>query len=419
MTETTTVRLPFGRGAVVLDVPARNLIGVVKPQVVEETVGGAAAVLEALEHPIGAPRLRDLARSGQKVAILTSDLTRPCPSDVLLPSVLDELNAAGVADRDMMVVIGLGLHRPMTAQELRAAVGEGVFNRVRVLNHDANQCERLGVTRAGTPVEFFRPVVEADLRVCLGNLEFHYFVGYSGGAKAIFPGCASEASVTANHAMMVRPEAAAGRLEGNPVRADIEEAVAMVGVDFILNVLVDGAHQVVAAVAGDVTEAHRKGCAWVAERGKAPVRERADIVLVSAGGYPKDVNLYQAQKALDNAFYAVREGGILILVAECTEGCGNRIFEEWMTQGDPPQRLLRRIQERFVLGGHKAAAVARVAVAAQVFFVSEAMAGTPLSGMRRFDNAQAALHAAFDELGPDARVLVLPEGASVLPQPPA
>jgi len=414
------VELPFGRGSLSARIPSGNLIGVFPPRDLgPATVDEGGLVRQALENPIGTPRLRDLARRGQKVALITSDLTRPCPSERLLPPVLDELAAAGVPDDDITIIIGLGLHRPMTEAELKDAVGEAVFRRVRVINHDVRDTVSLGRTSFGTPVEVFRPVVEADFRVCLGNVEFHYFAGYSGGAKAIVPGCASEATVTANHAMMVRPAAQAGRLEGNPVRADLEEATALVGVDFVLNVVVDGEHRIVQAAAGDVKAAHRVGCEWVAQRGKVPIPALADIVLVSAGGYPKDVNLYQAQKALDNAAYAVRPGGIIILVAECAEGCGNRTFQEWMTSGDTPTVLLKRIQERFVLGGHKAAAVAVVAQKAQIFFVSPSMAGWRLTGMETYDSLDAALAEAWRRLGIGATVLVLPEGGSVLPQPPA
>jgi nickel-dependent lactate racemase len=285
-----------------------------------------------------------------------------------------------------------------------------------VINHDPVDTVRLGVTSAGTPVEFFRPVVEADLRVCLGNLEFHYFAGYSGGAKAILPGCASEATVRANHAMMVRPEAAAARLEDNPVRTDIEEGVAMLGVDFILNVLVDSGHRIVGAVAGEVTAAHRLGCERVAQRGMVPVPGQADIVLVSAGGYPRDINLYQAHKALENAVHAVREGGIVVLVAECGEGYGNRTFEAWMMEAHSPQEVLDRIQREFVLGGHKAAAIASILKRAAVYLVS----ALPAESVRRgglvpFHDLDEAMEMALGEVGPEASVIVLPRGGSLLP----
>jgi len=414
----TRITLPFGRSRVAVEVPRANLLGIVEPRETAEVGQGAAQLGEALAQPVGSPRLCELARPGQKVVIITSDLTRPCPSATLLPPVLGELAAAGVAEHNVTIVVALGLHRAMTAAELSATVGPDVYRRLRVLNHDPADTIRLGVTSRGTPVEILRPVVEADLRVCLGNLEFHYFVGYSGGAKAILPGCASQATVTANHAMMVRPEATAGRLEGNPVRVDLEEGVALLGPTFILNVLVGDRGRVLGAVAGDVTAAHRQGCEMVAQRGKVAIPRRADIALVSAGGYPKDVNLYQAQKALDNAESAVRDGGIIILAAECPEGCGNRTFEEWMTGGDSPQALLERIQKCFVLGGHKAAAIAKVAQRVRILLVSPALAGLRLAGLEHYPTVQAALAAALEALGAEAQIIALPHGGSVLPQAP-
>jgi nickel-dependent lactate racemase len=415
-----TLELPYGRGTLSVRVPEENLQGLLQPASGVEAADEMTLLQEALARPIGTPRLRDLARSGQKVAIVTSDLTRPCPSERLLPSLLEELTAAGVREADEIVVVALGLHRSMSEAEMEAAVGAGVYRRVRVVNHDPADTVRLGVTSAGTPVEIYRPVVEADLRVCVGNVELHYFAGYSGGAKAILPGCASRATLNANHAMMVRPEAAAGRLPegGNPLRADIEEGAALLGVDFILNVVVDGRHRIVGAVAGDVTAAHRRACEQVAQRGIIEIEGRADLVLASAGGHPKDVNFYQAQKALDNAACAVRQGGILVLAAECPEGLGNRTFEEWMTGATCPDELLERIRQEFVIGGHKAAAVAAVLKRAQIYLVSALPEElVRRCGMVPFGDLDSALKAAAGELGPDAKVLAMPQGGSILPVP--
>jgi nickel-dependent lactate racemase len=335
----------------------------------------------------------------------------------LLPYLLDELQAAGVPDSDIRVVLALGLHRPMTETEMEAAVGAEVYRRVRVINHDPLDIVRIGTTSRGTPVEISRIVVEADLRVCVGNLELHYFAGYSGGAKAILPGCASRATVQANHAMMVRPEACAGRLDGNPVRADLEEGAAMAGIDFVLNVVVDGQHHILGAVAGDVTAAHRRGCELVARQGIVPVPRLADVVLVSAGGHPKDLNLYQAQKALDNAAHAVRDGGVVILLAECGEGFGNDTFEAWLGGARSPDDVLARIQRDFVLGGHKAAAVASVLKRVGVYLVSSMAPDLVRNcGLRPFDDVDRALETALDLVGPSARILLMPEGGSVLPE---
>jgi nickel-dependent lactate racemase len=412
----TTLQISYGHRLVDVRLPAKNLQAVMLPKRQAAPGDEQTLLAEALAQPIGTPRLGELARPGQKVVIVTSDLTRPCPSDRLLPPVLDELAMAGVADDDITIVMALGLHRPMTANEMEAAVGSEVYRGIRVVSHDPEDTVYLGHTPAGTPVELYRPLVEADLRVCLGNLDLHYFAGYSGGAKAILPGCASRATLNANHAMMVRPEAAAGRLAGNPVREDLEAGAALAGADFILNVIVDGQHRIVEAVAGHVTAAHRHGCKLVAERGIVEVGRPADIVLVSAGGYPKDVNLYQAQKALDNAAYAVRDGGILILVAECPEGFGNATCQAWLAEASSPDEVLQRIQQEFILGGHKAAAIAAVLKRAQVYLVSalpEALARQ--CGFLPFGSAGAALQSALEELGSSASVLVLPQGGSVLP----
>lgn len=410
------VDLAYGHQQLHVSLPQDTLLAVVEPRRPGRTASETALIRSALEQPLGSPCLRELVRAGQQVAIITSDLTRPCPSDRLLPYLLEELAAAGVDDTGITVVIALGLHRAMTREELEQTVGPKVYRRVKVINHNPQDVVRLGQTSRGTPVEIFRPVVDADIRICVGNLELHYFAGYSGGAKAILPGCASRATIQANHAMMIQPQAAAGRLAGNPVRADLEEGAAMAGVDFVLNAVVDSQHRIVGAVAGDATVAHRRGCDLVAEQGVSVIPQLADIVLASAGGFPKDLNLYQAQKALDNAAHAVRDGGVVILLAECREGLGNKTFESWMLAARSPEDILTRLQREFALGGHKAAAVASVLKRAAVYLVSTLPQElVEACGLRPFATVEQAIEAALDQIGPSARILVLPEGGSVLP----
>lgn len=410
------LQLAYGRTTVGVSVPSANLMGVLEPRSSGAAQDETAVVRHALAQPIGCPCLRDLVLPRQRVAIVTSDLTRPCPSERLLPYLLDDLAEAGIQDDDITIVLALGLHRPMTELEMEAAVGPAVWRRVPVINHDPMDVVRLGATSRGTPVEIFRPLVEADVRICVGNLELHYFAGYSGGAKAMLPGCASKATVQANHAMMVKAEACAGRLEGNPLRADLEEGAAMVGIDFVLNVVVDNEHRIAGAVAGEVTAAHRQGCELVARQGIVPIAELADIVLVSAGGSPKDLNLYQAQKALDNAAHAVQQGGAIVLLAECGEGLGNATFEAWLREARSPDEVLDRIQQEFVLGGHKAAAVATVLKRACVYLVSSLQAQLVEScGLIPFGDVDRAVQSALGRQGRSARMLVMPQGGSVLP----
>lgn len=292
--------------------------------------GGEAAVRYALAHPIGAKPLRELVKPGQKIAIIASDISRPVPSYEILPAILDELTVAGCRDGDITVVFALGSHRHHTEEEKRHLAGERVWRRVRCVDSDPDDCTHLGTTSAGTPVDITRVVAEADFRICTGNIEFHYFAGYSGGAKAIMPGVSTPAAIQANHRMMVRESACAGKLDGNPIRADIEEAGRICGVDYIVNVVLDEHKHIVHAVAGDTIEAHRAGCAYLDRMYRRPIPQCADIVLVSQGGAPKDANLYQTQKALDNAKHAVKRGGTIILIGACPEGLGSAKFEQWL-----------------------------------------------------------------------------------------
>lgn len=369
-----------------------------------------------LEVPYGLPRLSQLARRGQRVVILVSDVTRPCPTARVLPHLLSELAVAGVEDKDIHIVFAIGSHRHHTRAEQAHLVGESTFRRIRCEDADREQCVDVGRTTRGTPVQVFRPVVEADWRVYVGNIEYHYFAGYTGGAKALLPGVCSLETISANHSWMVHDSAVAGRIKGNPVREDIEEAATLVGPAFLYDVVLDGQRRIVEAVAGDVTLAHRQGCRKVDDLYRVPLDQRADIVLASAGGWPKDINLYQAHKALENAAHAVQDGGIIILVAECRDGIGHPRFAEWLTCGDTPDALLQRLQKQFVLGGHKAAAIAKILRRARIFLVSALDAElVRRAGFVPFTSAQAALDAARNEMGHATLLAVMPHAGSTLP----
>ncbi|MDR1797379.1 MAG: nickel-dependent lactate racemase [Clostridiales Family XIII bacterium] len=406
----------FGSGVQSFYVPEENLAGVMKAQEVDPAVTGEAAVREALLHPVGTPRVSEIVKPGEKIVVITSDITRPMPSYRVLPLLLEELSLAGVKDEDVTVVLALGIHRPHTEQEKRKLVGDAVFDRVRCEDSTPDDCVRLGFTALGTPLDVSRRVAEADRRIALGNIEFHYFAGYSGGAKAIMPGVASHDSIQANHSRMVEEAAAAGRLEGNPVRADIDDVLSVCPIDFILNVVLDEHKEIVCAVAGHPIEAHRKGCAFLDGLYASPIAERADIVIASQGGAPKDLNLYQTQKALDNAKHAVKDGGVIILVGSCKEGLGEAVFERWMLESPTPESMVERIGRDFELGGHKAAAIAMVLARADIYLVSE-MDGDFVRSifLTPFGSVQDALDAAFAKLGRDASVLVMPYAGSTLP----
>ena len=375
------------------------------------------AVKNALEHPIGSARLRDIVKPGEKIAIITSDITRPMPTYAVMPFLLDELSSAGVSDKDITLVFALGSHRKHSDAEKIKLAGEETFRRIACVDGDTADCVHLGVTLRGTPVDIVRCVAEADRRICLGNIEYHYFAGYSGGAKAIMPGVSTRDAIQSNHRMMIEKEACAGNLDTNPLRQDIEEAARMCGIDFILNVVLDEHKKIIYAVAGDSVKAHRQGCRFLDTLYGKRIKQKADIVVVSQGGAPKDLNLYQTQKALDNAKHAVKDGGIIVLVGSCKEGLGEKVFEEWMTGAEKSADLIARIKKEFKLGGHKAAAIALVLEYADIYLVSDMEdAFVKKLFFTPFKTVQDAFNAALEKKGKNASVLVMPYGGSTLPK---
>ncbi len=399
--------LPYGKNRLSVDIPANYTVSVVKPNKALAVPDEIKELERALKAPINSNRLSRIARGGKNAVIIVSDSTRPTPTARLLPLIISELKEGGV--EDVTVVFGLGIHRKQTEDEKRALLGN-LYGKVKSLEHDINDCVYLGTTTRGTPVEIFKPVAGADIVVCTGTIEFHYYAGYSGGAKSILPAVSSKRSINANHALMLDPSSSAGRLD-SPVREDIEEAGAMLGIDFILNVVLNDRKQVAFAAAGNYIDAHRKGVAFLDEVLKIKV-EPADILIVSPGGFPKDIDIFQSHKALEHAKNVVKEGGSIILVAECKEGYGNGVFEEWLEYDR--DEVIEKFKSGFVMGGHKAALIAALSKRMDLYLVSS----LPDEMARRayFIPAalEKALEAALAKHGEKAKIIVMPYGGSTL-----
>ncbi|MBQ6735383.1 MAG: nickel-dependent lactate racemase [Lachnospiraceae bacterium] len=411
------IEIGIGQGTQTLTVPDKNLLQVLGPNQVAYDLKGEAEVKRALEAPVGTPALKDIVHPGEKIIIITSDISRPMPTHVVMPALLDALYAAGCKREDITLMFALGSHRPQTEEEKRKLAGDRAYEEIRCIDSDPDDCVHLGSTPHGTPIDISRAVVEADRRICLGNIEYHYFAGYSGGIKAVFPGCSTREAIQANHSMMVEDAACAGNLDHNPVRDDLEEMTKYLKVDFILNVVLDEHKQIVKAVAGDIVKAHREGCKFLDTMYRVEIPSRAEIVVVSQGGAPKDLNLYQTQKALDNAKHAIADDGVIVLAGSCKEGLGEKTFETWLTEAKAPDDLIERVRKDFKLGGHKAAAIAMVLKRAKIFLVSDMEDDFVRTlFMEPYPSVQAAFDAALAEKGEDARVIVMPYGGSTLPR---
>ena len=412
------IEVGYGNSVQSVEIPEKNIIKILRANPAPQDAGpaGEEAVREALAHPIGSPALKEIIQPGEKIAIMTSDISRPMPTWDVMPALLDELYEAGADPSDITLVFARGSHRGQTEEERKHLAGDRAWREIRCIDSDPEACIHLGTTSRGTPIDIMEMVARADRRICVGNIEYHYFAGYSGGAKALFPGVSTPEVIQANHSMMVDERAHAGNMDTNPLRQDIDEAAAVCGIDFILNVVLDEHKKIVHAVAGDVKEAHRAGCAFLDSLYQVAIPEKADIVIVSQGGAPKDANLYQTQKALDNAKHAIKDGGTIIVVGSCHEGMGSAVFEEWMTAAERPEDLIERIRVNFRLGGHKAAAIAQILKRADISLVSEMEPDFVRSiFMEPFDQLEPAFAKAMSKHGPEARIIVMPFGGATLP----
>jgi len=396
-------------------------LGSIEPREKSGVPDARAEVERALKEPIGSRRLCEIAKPEHKVAIVVDDATRPAPSHVMVPPILDELGNAGVKDENITIIFGCGTHRAVTGEEAVRLLGEGVLKRVRAISHDckAQDLVYVGTTpKYGTKVYLNRVFAEADLKILTGDICFHYYAGYGGGRKSVLPGVAGEETIKANHAMLLHPNARTGVLDGNPVHEDMVEAARLAKVDFILNVVLNSKGEIVGAFAGDMEQAFHEGVKLVDEMYRIPVDRRADIVVVSPGGYPADVNLFQAYKGVDSALEVVKRGGVIILAAECPEGHGNQVFYDWMVKFKDLKAVEREIRRNFVLGGHKAYYLMKALQKAQIILVS-AMPDYYTVNVFRLKTARTvneALNEAFKIVGENAKVWVMPYGNFTLPE---
>lgn len=415
------VWLPYGRTDVCVRVPARNLLGSIEPVEKPGVPDAKAEIERALKEPIGTKRLSEIATAESKVAIVVDDAIRKTPSEKMLMPVLEELAVAGVKDENITVIFGCGTHRPVKPEEAKELLGEEALRRLKVISHDCKSPDLVyvGTTKSsGNKIYLNRAFAEADVKVLLGDVCFHYYAGYGGGRKSVLPAVSGAETIQHNHAMMLNANAKTGVLEDNPVHKDMTEAARLAKVDFIVNIVENGKGEIVKAFAGDLEQAFMEGVKIVDAMYRVTIDRRADILVVSAGGHPGDIDLYQAYKALDNSMDAVKRGGVIILVAECPEGHGNQVFYDWMTRLGELKNTEREIKRNFVMGGHKAYYLLKALQNHTIILVSS-LPDYYASNVFKLKTARAtndALTEALKLSGSASRVWTMPHGNHVLPE---
>lgn len=419
-----TIPIPYYTGTMDLHVDEANLEAVVtaKMHAYDPGKGEGELVREALADPIGSKRLRELAAGKKKIVLVTSDHTRAVPSKLTLPILLEEIRS-GSPDADVTILIATGLHRPTTEAEQRRMFGDDIVDREKIAVNDAFKPEdfvMMGTLPSGAEFHVNRLAAECDLLIAEGFIEPHFFAGFSGGRKSILPGICSQETVNENHSFkaIASPYAATGVLERNPIHEDMVAAARMVNLQFIMNVALNGEKKVVAAFAGDMEEAHARGVAFIREQSQCPPIQ-GDIVVTSNGGYPLDQNLYQSPKAVATADACCADGGVIIMCCSCVDGMGGTHFEKLITLGTPeeidaylskippketiPEQWCPQIYSR-ILQRHKVILVTTYLPHDQVRKANMIPASSP----------DEALAMAYELKGGDARVVVIPDGVSVL-----
>lgn len=381
-------------------------------------------VLEAMENPIGSPKLSELSRGKEKVVIICSDHTRPVPSRHIIPFMLKEIRE-GNPDAKITLLIATGFHRATTREELIGKFGEEIVDREHIVVHDSQDMDamvNMGVLPSGAPLLINKVAAEADLLVSEGFIETHFFAGFSGGRKSVLPGVSSKVTVLGNHCskFIHSPYSRTGILENNPIHKDMMAASQMAGQRYIVNVIIDGDKKVVHAVAGDAIKAHEAGCAFLENYCQVTPQRRADIAISTNGGYPLDQNMYQSVKGMTAAEAAAKEDGILIMVSNCGDGHGGEGFYKALRDCESPAALMEEIlrvpQDETKPDQWEYQIQARILMKHKVIYVmcEEYRAMAREMGFLTAADVNEALAMALEEKGRQAHITVIPDGVSVM-----
>ncbi len=359
----STITLSYGKKQVSFDIADSQTVEIIMPPAPLPTGNETRIVSDSINNPVGSFNWESVSPHGS-VAIAINDKTRPVPNNILVPILLDKLTSLGFHPEQIKFFIATGTHTPMPGEEFGMLLPAEIIDRYQVVSHDCDAEEDLcflGVTTRHTEVWINKAFYLSNIKIVIGNIEPHHFMGYSGGAKTAAIGLSGRWTINKNHAMLVEPEATFGVYESNPTRQDVEEIGDLIRIDAALNVVMNPARQIMHSIFGSPREAMAIGIPYSQQICQTKIKKADfDLVIASPGGYPKDINLYQSQKALSHAASITRDGGCVILVAECVEGVGSNSYEAFMKGVTSTEAVFSKLQEEgFKVGPHKALQFAR------------------------------------------------------------
>lgn len=414
----TEISLPYGDTLLKAMIPTKNIAFILSTKGIKGLENEREAIANSLRSPIECPPLRDCVNKNDKIVVIVTDNTRPCPDDRLLPPILAALEEK-LPRENITIIVALGLHPPLDKQELVKKLGKDIVENYNVLNHDVNKTVNIGTTSRGTPVDINTRVVEADFRISTGFIEPHFFAGFSGGRKSIAPGVFSVRSAYKNHGykMIEHPRTRAGILKGNPLHEDLVEQAKMAKLNFIVNVLLNKQREITHVVAGHPIKAHERGCEIERRIAGVEVAHKVDITITTNSGAPLDLDLYQSCKGIDVAAQITRDGGIVIAASSCCTGIGPEEFRTLHASVSSPEEVLQKIKRLEPIGVQwENQILARIQMKNDIYLVSgledNVVTDMMITPIRTIEEG---LEKAFKALGNDAEIAVIPEGPLVLP----
>ena len=419
------LRVPYSKVGMELNIPDENLLAVLESKAHNYIVNKSQEqiVEESMDNPIGSIKLEELAKNKKSVVIITSYHTRPVPSRVTMPIILRRLRE-GNPDIDIKIIVATGFHRPSTREELIYKLGEEIVNNEKIIMHistDGAAMVKAGVLPSGGDFYLNKVAFEADLLIAEGFIEPHFFAGFSGGRKSILPGIASAKTIMYNHCseFIDSKNARTGILTDNPIHRDMVYAAKTAKLAFIVNVVIDQDKKVIASFAGDVEDAHKVGCDFVTELSKIDATP-ADIAISTNGGYPLDQNIYQSVKGMTAAEATCKEGGVIIMIAACNDGHGGQSFYDNIAEASSPSEILKRVRSvdkgDTVPDQWEFQILARILEKYTVIMVTDQCDPQMIKNMhmKHAYNFDEALKMAYEIKGNDAKVVVIPDGVSVI-----
>jgi nickel-dependent lactate racemase len=414
------VTFPYGKQEIQIELKDSNRVDIFSPKDAAPAPDQLAAVRTALESP-EAVQILEQHRGCSSVAIAINDKTRPVPHQYLLPPLLQALADRDILRQNIHFIIATGSHAPMPPSEFSKILPEDIFRQYSVTSHDFNDQENLvflGLTGRGTPIWINRQFYEAELKIVVGNIEPHHFAGFSGGVKTAVIGLGGPQTVYKNHSMLVHPDSFIGKFDRNPLRQDIEELGRYVQIHLALNAVLNADKAIVHVLAGDPAQVMQTGIPFSRQICQVTASQRYDIVFSSPGGYPKDINLYQSQKALTHGAILCKDGGTVILVAACPEGSGSRLYEQFMADVHTVDQVFEKFsRQEFKVGPHKAFQFAREMKRINVILVSDLPAELVrtllLTPARKLEEAFEMARAISGKDQPD--IACLPRATNTIP----